>query len=843
MRRSRILSGTLAALILSAFAVPIPILAATTNEAGTIEEVVVTARRREEGVQSVPIPITAMSGDELRERAANDLRDISRITPNMDFQSSGVNRGTAQVFLRGIGQVNWAPTQDPKVGVYLDGVYLGRPQGSVFDIMDIERVEVLRGPQGSLFGRNTTAGLVHVITKKPSDEFELEVAGGAGNDGQYNGGFIINLPVNDQLAARFSFQHRESDGYIDNRETGQDWNDENTQMARLGIQWTPTDTFDALLSLDYQRADEHSGLGSCEWSGPDDGADQFADFRASQLANAVDPSVPWELGLMTGAYVLGVYDDIRNACNDTSEFTSGENDPDEATIDAWGANLTANWDLGDVTLTSITSYRETDDRNDSWGWGSDKVGTPSYLEVLGFGDNPSDQFSQEIRISGGNESFDWVAGAYYFEEQSVNTLDVPIYRGVAAPDCADWPVFCEPLLTFFPAAGNIGDFVVGAFQVGGSRIQRLDGENKSKAVFAETTWRFAEDWSVTAGARYSEDKRKFNRSQVLSSRVLDATLMCPDLQGNLTITPQVSTLAGVTGPMNCTVQNDFSEVTPRVILSWDTTDKVMLYAGWSKGYSSGGFNQDVRARPFDPEISNNWEAGIKSTWQDGKLLFNMTAFLNDYENQQITVGRTVDNQPTADLINAQEAELYGIEGEIQWVPADGWLIAATFGWIEGDYDEFSVIETSTDPATGDPILTPLDLSDSEVVRGADFTASASAAYTFYIDGGGDITTQIGWAHRGRTFNTLETVDSSRQEPYGLMDARITWRLANGNTTISLWGRNLTDEEYYSTAVDLTSGLSPTDRQFVTGVGVPTGTNTKYWGEPRRFGLEVRHSFR
>jgi iron complex outermembrane receptor protein len=160
-----------------------------------IEEIVVTARQREETAQSVPIPITAMSGEEMRDRVANDLTDVTRITPNMSYLKSASNRGTAQVFLRGIGQTNWAPTQDPKVGIYLDGVYLGRPQGAVFDIMDIERIEVLRGPQGTLFGRNTTAGMVHVITRKPTDEFEAQVQIGAGNDSQLNGGFVLNVPM------------------------------------------------------------------------------------------------------------------------------------------------------------------------------------------------------------------------------------------------------------------------------------------------------------------------------------------------------------------------------------------------------------------------------------------------------------------------------------------------------------------------------------------------------------------------------------------------------------------------------------------------------------------------
>ena len=797
-----------------------PTVAAETS-AGVIEEIVVTARRREETAQSVPIPITVMTGEQLEERVANDIRDIARVTPNLEFVESGVNRSAAQVYLRGIGQSNWSPVQDPKVGVYLDGVYLGRPQGAVFDLLDIERVEVLRGPQGTLFGRNTTAGLVHVITKRPQETFEAEIQVGAGNDGQFKLGGILNVPISETFSTRFSFQHRESDGYVNNRETDVDWNDEDSQVFRASALWTPADTFDALLAVDYQRAREHANLGSCEWTGPDDGADILNEFFTTG-----------NFGLQTAAYIFGVYDDIRAACNDTERFSSGENDPDKATLDAWGLNLTLNWDLSFATLTSISAYREMDDLNDSWGFASDKIGTPSYLEVLAYGENPSDQFSQEFRLAGGNERIDWVAGVYYFEEESTNTLDVPLFRDVAAPDCADWPIFCLDV-----GGLTLGDIVQG-LQLLGSRAQRVNGKNSSAAVFGEVTWRFIEDWSVTAGVRYTEDKRKFNRAQVLSAGLLDPTLVCPD--GSQ---PENDTLAGVTGPMNCFVKEEFSEWTPRVIFSYDASENVMLYGGWSKGYSSGGFNQDIRQNPYDPEISNNWELGMKSTWWDGRTQLNLTGFFNDYQNQQQAVGRFVDNQPTVDVLNAQQAELWGIEGELSIVPASGWLITGTFGWLDGEYEEFTVTDNRTGPPPDfEPISEERDLSDTKVVRGSPYTVSVSAAYTHYLSGGGNLTAQIGYSHRGRIYATLESHESSKQEDYGLVDGRLTWALSNRATTVSLWVRNLLDEEYFTGAADGSGGLTPDDEQFVEAAGQPSAVNTKYWGEPRRFGLELRHVF-
>jgi iron complex outermembrane receptor protein len=242
-------------------------------------------------------------------------------------------------------------------------------------------------------------------------------------------------------------------------------------------------------------------------------------------------------------------------------------------------------------------------------------------------------------------------------DDSVNTLDVPLFRGVAAPDCADWPIFCLELVPGFPQFGKLGSTAQG-LQLFGRRIQAVDGKNSSAAVFTEVTWRFLKNWSVTAGVRCTEDEWEFHRSQVLSAGILDPLLACPD--GS---TPTNDTLAGVVGPMTWFAEADFQKVTPRIIFSYDVTDTIMLYGGWSKGYSSGDFNQDVRMRPFDPEESDNWEFGMQSTFADNRVLLNVTGFYNDYKNQQITAGRTVDNQPTADPINAQKVEIWGIEGD------------------------------------------------------------------------------------------------------------------------------------------------------------------------------------
>ena len=231
---------------------------------GGIEEVVVTARRREESAQEVPIPISALSADRLASRGITEVQHVEQLTPNMSFNETIVARGTATVFLRGIGTINWTPVQDPKVGIYVDGVYLGRPQGAVFDLLDIDRIEVLRGPQGTLFGRNTTAGLVHVITKKPDSVFDATVRASVGNAGRLMADGLVNIPlIDDVLAARVAFQTRQDDGWMKD-DAGREWNTTDSRSLRGTLLWTPNDSVEVSLAAEFFRARETGGLGDCE---------------------------------------------------------------------------------------------------------------------------------------------------------------------------------------------------------------------------------------------------------------------------------------------------------------------------------------------------------------------------------------------------------------------------------------------------------------------------------------------------------------------------------------------------------------------------------------------------
>ncbi|HIG42744.1 MAG TPA: TonB-dependent receptor [Gammaproteobacteria bacterium] len=758
-----------------------------------IEEVVVTARRREESSQSVPIPITAISGDALRDRASFDMRDLERVTPNLAYINSPVAKNSAIVFLRGIGQVNWGPAQDPKVGTYLNGVYLGRPQGGIFDLLDIDRIEVLRGPQGTLFGRNTTAGLIHVITKQPDQEFDFRLKVGAGEDGQQLIAGTVNIPLSETLATRISVQHREQDGFVLNEFNGSKWNDAKSQNARVSLLWTPTDTFDASLNLDAQRVREKPTLASCNFLGPENGA-----------------TAPGLEGL---AWIFGTYDALRDNCRSQGYLRSYEDDPDDnSEIDSFGTALTLNWDIDGIgKLASISSIREMDEINGSWGFISDSA-IGNVLEIQqppGHG-NEFSQWSQEFRLSGSSfdDKLDWVAGIYFFSEDARQLFDVPLFRNSVAPDCADVPQFCIDT-----GAGTLGDIAL-FVQTFASNTLDYDATNESQAIFAEGTYHLTESLSVTAGIRYTEDDRELSLTQTLIGGALDAGFTCPD--GSAPIASKCSRSTGTQ-----------SEVTPRVIFSYQWTDDVLLYGGWSKGYSSGGLNQTPRLEDYQPEISKNWELGFKSQFWDGRVQLNMTSFYNTYEQQQQSVGRIIDNQPVVAILNAQEATLFGFETELTLVPAEGWLITGAHGYIHGEYDEFSVLDVSVGPP---PLLletTELrDISDTKVVRGSPYTYSLSVLKDHNFSNGHNVTAQVGWSFRGRRYDDLETPLHSRQRKYGLMDARLTWRFPDNQTEISFWGRNLLDRKYTASR----------------GGGPDTVFQRIYWGPPRIMGLELSYAF-
>jgi len=776
------------------------------------EEVVVTARQREERAQTVPIPITALSAEQLVTRNLMEVRDLEKLSPNTSIDYSAVNGNAIQVFIRGIGQTNWAATQDPKIGMYVDGVYFSRPQGALVDFNDVERVEVLRGPQGTLFGRNTTAGLIHIINNRPStDGFESDITLGAGNDGQSNYGLVVNAPLSENWAARLALSGQQADGVMINSFTGKDRGNEDSTNARFALRYQG-DKLDAQLSYTNFEADERGPLGSCTWHATDD------PFVALGRG-----------GVLSLATIFGTFSSVRENCIGTTRDVSIDTTNDEnirADVDNVVLNLS--YDFGSLTLDSITSKRDIEHFSGTWGWVMGNGPGSNMLEILNnYGD--TEAMSQEIRLSGVSDSVEWVVGAYWFEEETDESLDVPLFRDVMAPDPAVWPLFYAP----DGAGGTLGAAALGA-QLYGSRSQTYDVTNENQAFFAEVTFSLNEKWDLTVGARRTNDDRDFTRIQTLFNGQPDAFYFCPGM-------PVVELAPGVVaaGSDRCRQTVSYRKTTPRVIASYQASDDVMFYGSYSLGYSSGGFNQDTRMRPYLPETADNYEFGMKSDLLDGRMRFNATVFHNEYKNQQLTVGRLVDGQPTADLINAQQATLSGVEIETMARLSDSLTFTATMGYIRGDYDEFTVMDNVT-VVSGDGSLSSQeverDLSDTEFGSGPSYSFDLGLMHNMSLGDSGELMTSIGATFKDATDYTLNNTPSSQQPSYWVVDGRMTWFMANDKTSVSLWVNNLFDKDYVTTMLDQAGDIQ------IGGIDQGLGMAASYWGEPRRYGLELKHRF-
>jgi iron complex outermembrane receptor protein len=776
------------------------------------EEVVVTARQREERAQTVPIPITALSAEQLVTRNLMEVRDLEKLSPNTSIDYSAVNGNAIQVFIRGIGQTNWAATQDPKIGMYVDGVYFSRPQGALVDFNDVERVEVLRGPQGTLFGRNTTAGLIHIINNRPStDGFESDITLGAGNDGQSNYGLVVNAPLSENWAARLALSGQQADGVMINSFTGKDRGNEDSTNARFALRYQG-DKLDAQLSYTNFEADERGPLGSCTWHATDD------PFVALGRG-----------GVLSLATIFGTFSSVRENCIGTTRDVSIDTTNDEnirADVDNVVLNLS--YDFGSLTLDSITSKRDIEHFSGTWGWVMGNGPGSNMLEILNnYGD--TEAMSQEIRLSGVSDSVEWVVGAYWFEEETDESLDVPLFRDVMAPDPAVWPLFYAP----DGAGGTLGAAALGA-QLYGSRSQTYDVTNENQAFFAEVTFSLNEKWDLTVGARRTNDDRDFTRIQTLFNGQPDPFYFCPGM-------PVVELAPGVVaaGSDRCRQTVSYSKTTPRVIASYQASDDVLFYGSYSLGYSSGGFNQDTRMRPYLPETADNYEFGMKSDLLDGRMRFNATVFHNEYKNQQLTVGRLVDGQPTADLINAQQATLSGVEIETMARLSDSLTFTATMGYIRGDYDEFTVMDNVT-VVSGDGSLSSQeverDLSDTEFGSGPSYSFDLGLMHNMSLGDSGELMTSIGATFKDATDYTLNNTPSSQQPSYWVVDGRMTWFMANDKTSVSLWVNNLFDKDYVTTMLDQAGDIQ------IGGIDQGLGMAASYWGEPRRYGLELKHRF-
>ncbi len=420
--------------------------------AATIEEVIVTAQKREESLQTVPLAVTALQADDLAARSIGNLTEVFSQVPGLGYTPSTHGGSNANYYIRGIGQVDFISTTEPGVGVYLDGVYVARTVGGALDLLDIERVEVLRGPQGTLFGRNTIGGAVSVVTRDPVFEYEGTARLRLGERNRVDAGFSVNVPLlDDVLATRISFNSRNQDGYGRSLFDGEKQSDEGSNAGRITFLWNVTDNFEVTASGDFTRIREQAKHAISLEVNPNSFI--TADQNAFAIANGLEPfDNRW------------VPDDIYT---NFAEFH-----PDNE-VDIWGARVTAKWEITPaITLKSITAYRDMESDT-----GLDFDGSPSAISNQTVYDE-QDQFSQELLLSGRafDNRLDWLTGLYYLDESGFNQIEL-----------------------FLSFAENPFGFDTDTIN---------DYDNSSVAVFGQGTWHFNDQLSFTGGVRWSSDDKE-----------------------------------------------------------------------------------------------------------------------------------------------------------------------------------------------------------------------------------------------------------------------------------------------------------------------------------------------
>jgi iron complex outermembrane receptor protein len=697
-------------------------------------EIVVTAQRRAERLQDVPATISALDSKALVAAGVNDISNIAPRVPG--FYAGGFGSARPQLYIRGIGTRQFDPGSESSVGVFVDESYLGRTGGVLGALKDIERVEVLKGPQGTLYGRNTIAGAINVITKGPTDDFQAEAEAGVGNYDTYNLFGAVSGPIaGDVLKGRIAAWRTKQQGYVTNLTTGNHPQGVNNWGGRLRLAIEPSSNLTIDLIGEIAR-------------------DTGRSFQGESIGSTTNP-----YGILLGraGLVPRLSDDPYKQYYTTDPLYDRK-------IDAFTGKVNLATDLGDIV--SVTSYRKmtyTDDRD---------FDNTSLDVIRQISNEDSEQFSQELRFVSANDgalSFggfvDWIVGVYFYKDKSYHE------------DFFDY----------------------GADSIAGEgAVDQTFGhyDTKSIAGFGQATFNITNELKFTAGARYTEDRKK----ATLGGRTTDAR-------------PLVTANFDQVNPTK-----KFTSFDPKFVLAYQPTRALNFYASFSKGFKSGGYQYTPltavqAAEVFDPEKIKAYEIGVKSTWLDGALQANAAMFRYDYSNLQVSRVTQLPDGSTPSLItNAGKSRIKGAELDLTMEPIRDVKVAVAYAYTDAKYLDYS---------TG-----VLDFSGTRMVRAPKHAVNVSTDYTIHTGGESELTLHGDVAMLSDFFHEPgqgelaygTTIPFTAEDGYVLSNARITFR--TGDWRVSAWVQNAFDVDYRRTVLAL------------------PGQVISIYGQPRTYGLTV-----
>ena len=719
----------------------------TPAEAEAIESVTVTARRRSESLQDTPVAITALSAAALERQQVVSTTDLDKIAPNIQFHSYGTltgNNSAAQVFIRGIGQTDATPAVDPGVGVYIDDVYMGRAVGAAMEFRDIANVQILRGPQGTLFGRNTIGGAVLLTSNEPGTDAGNSVRVGLGSDDLREAFGAFDVPLGGDFSARAALGFKQRDGYVTRVFDGKDLGDEDMRTGQLALRWKPSEAFTLTLRGDYTKRDENGS--PFVFQSMNEGATFVgAASIAAGCPNILDPFPP--------PLLVGPLADPRcgNDAQALGPYKNGGTYPASSTLENHGESLVASWQVNEaLTLKSITA-----DRHLEWTGTRDADNTPLLILHTNYR-SKSDQFSQELQAAVDTSRLDGVVGAYYFDEDSFDRLLVPL--------------------------GNPGTSY---------DTQRVSMDSTAHAAFTEWTFKFTDAFSATAGIRYTKETKglqsvMFNVSPASAAEPAAPTAVCPFAGAPPT---QTNCLFLTTNRF----EREFSATTKSASAQYRFNEKVMTYVSWSEGFKSGGFNQRYNAAPpgnapisFGAETAESFEVGLKLDPLDS-LRVNIAAFSTDYDDIQMTYRLGV----VPLLFNAGVASIDGGEIEVQFVPTEDFRLDASLGYLDAKFDSIT-----PPPPFGPVTPTATATLSSRLPFTPEIQAHLGLSYTFHLGSSWGLTPRADVSYTDEQFfDAGNSVEIAQDDAVTLVNASVALESADDKWRFVLGGNNLTDEEY------------------------------------------------
>ncbi len=770
-----------------------------------LQTIVVTAEKRSENVQKVPIAITAFTSSELQNKGIGDLNQLSNLTPNVNLDGGSPFSGDNSVLsasIRGIGQDDFAFNTEPGVGVYLDGVYLARTIGANVDLLDVQRIEVLKGPQGTLFGRNTIGGAISIVTRDPASTFGWKAEATTGSRNRRDIAASVDVPITDKLLSTWTFSSVERDGYqkvipfpnpgnysfdpvspINGGTTSYNTlGGQNRQAVRGKLVWDASDNVKVEIIADWTHQDQPAIANTVLQTFPNTpgAAGSIAALYNACLDGSAALFLPpngyhalcelprngGTLPPLAGSNLLPVSPSAEQTGNIDTTYANG---PNFAKYDVEGFNGTVTWSVADnLTLKSITGYRHI-----LWNIGTDLDGSANHGEWQSVTDKQrQQQVSEELQAVGNtlNDRLNYVFGLYFFYEDGF---------------VHDWVPFDGSLLSVEDSGLN-------------------DLKTSSYAAYIHADYKITDKLGIAVGARYSIDHKQFLGGQQDLNGLAYKASGCypPNGSANALLDPTIP--VGVTCqqalgfpvagqpyryfPDGWNTRN-FYEFTPTASLQYQFTDNFMAYVSWSKGFKSGGWTTRLSApiatgdlAEYGPEKAKTTEGGFKSQWFNHRLQINGAGFYTDYTGIQLN--QQIGASPV--LKNLGDADIFG--GELETVAAlsDGFTIASNLAYLHAEY-------THLDPSVG----TSVTLS-SKLPKTPEWKYTLNPKYEIDLNNGRAIQFQAVYTYVSSLYNDSLNTPLLKRPALDLLDASVSFSFNDGQYVITAGGANMTDRRYITT---------------------------------------------